>query len=236
MSVNPDSILDSVKKTLGFESEYQAFDLDIIMSINSTFGSLKQIGVGASTGFIIQDNTTLWSQYISDLAYLGLVKQYIFMSVRLAFDPPQTSFGIAAIEKQIEQLIWRVSVEIERINPPTDPFADPAFVYSPEKAFLVPTVVQMIFAYTVTPDASAGNVFYLTLTDNCTINAPVNGSDGEHITLDLKSNGFTVTWGNGWDFGAAGLPVLSGGGLTDIISAYYKEPVATWRAGFTAGF
>ena len=100
MSSNPDSILDSVKKVLGFDSEYEAFDLDIMMFINDAFGSLLQLGVGADTGFVISDNTTLWSQYVTDLSYLGMVKSYIFMSARLAFDPPATSFGIDAFNEQ----------------------------------------------------------------------------------------------------------------------------------------
>jgi hypothetical protein len=234
---NPDSILDSVKKVIGIDSSDTSFDLDVTLFINSALGALRQLGVGSDTGFMIQDNTTLWSQYISDLSYLGMIKAYISLQVKMNFDPPDGRYALPAFQDQIKQLEVRINLEAERINPPTDPFATTsAFVYGTEHSFLVPTVVQLQFSYSVTPDASTGNVFYLTLTDDCTINAPINGSDGEHVTLDLTSNGHTVTWGNGWDFGDAGIPVLSGAGHTDIISAYYKEPIATWRAGFTTGF
>jgi hypothetical protein len=88
-AANPESILDSVKKVIGFEPEYDAFDLDIVMHINMAFGILKQAGVGSDTGFMITDNTTLWSQYLSNLTLLGMVKSYVSMAVRQAFDPPQ---------------------------------------------------------------------------------------------------------------------------------------------------
>lgn len=237
MPANPDSILDTVKKALGLDSTDTSFDLDVTMFINSAFGALKQLGVGSDTGFMVSDNTTLWSQYISGLAYLGMVKNYVYMFVKLAFDPPLTSFGIAAVEKLVEELGWRINHAVELENPPIDPFGAtmPASNYV-AKAYFAPAVVQLAFASTVTPDASVGNMFYLTMTANCTINPPVSGADGQHITLEITSNGHTATWASGWDFGDAGAPVLSGAGKVDIVSAYYREAAAAWRAGFTSGF
>jgi hypothetical protein len=234
---NPDSILDSVKKTLGFDPEFTAFDLDIVLHINSAFGSLQQAGVGSDTGFVIQDNTTLWSQYVSSLLFLGMIKQYIFLAVKLAFDPPGTSFAIEAIQNQLLQLIWRINIAAETEDPPSDPFASTTITVDGTDvvAFIVKPIT-ITFQAVVSMDAKRYNTFYLTMTGDCTINAPVNGADGEHITLELTSNGHVVTWGNGWDFGTAGEPELSSGGLTDIISAVYNEESATWRAGFTPGF
>lgn len=235
---NPESILDSVKKALGLDSTDTSFDLDVTLFINSTFGSLKQLGVGSDTGFIISDNTTLWSQYVSNLSYLGMIKSYIFMKVKLMFDPPEGRATLPAIEKQIEELGWRINVEAEHINPPTDPFGvtTTGFEYGVQKTFISPKVVQLAFASSITPNASDGNVFYLTMTGDCTINAPINGSDGQHITLEVSSGGHAVTWRSGWDFGDGGVPVLSSGGQADIISAYYKETSSSWRAGFATGF
>lgn len=237
MPANPNSILDSVKKVLGFDPEFTEFDLDVVMHINSAFGSLQQLGVGSDTGFIIQDNTTLWSQYIADLLYLNMVKQYIFLAVRLAFDPPATSFGIEAIERQLAQLSLRINISVEGMHPPTDPFADttPTVAGSQSVVFVVKPI-HLTFDTIVWLDANAGNTFYLTMTADCTINAPVNGSEGEHITLEVTSNGHAVTWGNGWDFGQIGPPSLSPGGLYDIISAVYNEETSTWSAGYTLGF
>lgn len=237
MTANPNSILDSVKKVLGFDPEFTEFDLDVVMHINSAFGSLQQLGVGSDTGFIIQDNTILWSQYISDLLYLNMAKQFTYMSVRLAFDPPSTSFGILAIQKQLEELSLRINIATESLNPPTDPFLDSGVVVDGAQAVVfVVKAMTLQFDSVVWPDARTANTFYLTMTGDCTINAPVNGKDGEHITLELISNGHAVTWGNGWNFGLAGLPSLSPGGETDIISSVYTEVTAEWLSGFTAGF
>lgn len=122
MSPNPESILDSVKKTLGLDDTVTAFDLDLTLLINGAMGNLHQVGVGGDTGFVIADNTMLWSQYVTSLTYLNQVKQYIFTWVKLAFDPPGTSFVIAAFEKQAEELLWRIGVAVEAENPPSDPF------------------------------------------------------------------------------------------------------------------
>ena len=107
---NPDSILDSVKKVLGFSPDYTAFDLDITMFINAAFGGLRLLGVGGDNGFMIADNSTIWAQYTQQLAYLALVQQYICLTVKLAFDPPATSFALDAYQKQIERVSWLLNV------------------------------------------------------------------------------------------------------------------------------
>lgn len=119
---NPASVLDTVKKVIGFTPDYTAFDLDLIMFINSAFGSLQQLGVGPKTGFAIIDNTLLWSDYTTEILLSGMVKSVVCMKARLAFDPPATSFAIEAIEDQIKQLEWRLNIAAEEITPPSDPF------------------------------------------------------------------------------------------------------------------
>lgn len=227
---NPESILDSVKKVIGFEPGYDAFDLDIIMHINMAFGILRQAGVGSDTGFIITDNTTLWSQYLSNLTLLGMVKSYVTMAVRQAFDPPSTSFGQDALQQLVNQLIWRINIAAEELNPPLPP-VDRTF----EELTWKPLVVSLNSAAYIVIDARAGNVYRLYLTTDCVLNAPINGLDGQHITLELTSNGYSVEWGPGWNFGNAGYPLLSPT-RTDVISSYFSESVPEWRAGFTAGF
>lgn len=227
---NPESILDSVKKVIGFEPGYDAFDLDIIMHINMAFGILRQAGVGSDTGFIITDNTTLWSQYLSNLTLLGMVKSYVTMAVRQAFDPPSTSFGQDALQQLVNQLIWRINIAAEELNPPLPP-VDRSF----EELTWKPLVVSLNSAAYIVIDARAGNVYRLYLTTDCVLNAPINGLDGQHITLELTSNGYSVEWGPGWNFGNAGYPLLSPT-RTDVISSYFSESVPEWRAGFTSGF
>lgn len=107
------SILDSTKQVLGIEPDYTAFDQDVIMAINSAFSTLNQLGVGPEAGFFIPDKTTEWEDFIGDDARLNAVRTYVCLRVRLIFDPPATSFAIQAIEKQIEELAWRINVHRE---------------------------------------------------------------------------------------------------------------------------
>jgi hypothetical protein len=111
---NNDSILDSTKKSLGIQFDYTEFDPDVIMAINSAFGPLTQNGVGPDGGFQISDNLTLWSTYVTDVRYLGMVKMFIWQSARLVFDPPASGFGISAIQKNIDELLWRINVAAEQ--------------------------------------------------------------------------------------------------------------------------
>jgi hypothetical protein len=119
------SILKSTKKILGIAEDYTVFDLDIITHINSAFSTLTQLGVGPVEGFIIEDDSDLWTDFIDvnvDFQW-NSVKSYVFLRVRMLFDPPQTSYLISASERQIQELEWRLNVHREETdwvdpNPP----------------------------------------------------------------------------------------------------------------------
>ena len=109
-----DSILTSIKKMLGIAEEYEHFDPDIIMHINSVFMTLTQLGVGPSEGFSIVDEDTIWTDFIPDLVKLQAVKTYVYLKVRLLFDPASLgSATLAAYERQIQELEWRLNVGAE---------------------------------------------------------------------------------------------------------------------------
>ncbi len=105
-----ESILTSIKKLLGIGEEYTHFDADIIMHINSVFSDLTQIGVGAAEGFSISDANMTWRDYIEDDPAIANVKQYIFIKVKLVFDPPTNSSVLAAMERTADKLEWRLNV------------------------------------------------------------------------------------------------------------------------------
>lgn len=107
------SILTSIKKLLGITEEYEHFDTDIIMHINSVFMTLTQLGVGPSEGFSIKDKTATWDEFIPSGANLEGVKTYVYLKVRLLFDPPQSSNVMEAIKNQIAEFEWRMNVEVE---------------------------------------------------------------------------------------------------------------------------
>jgi hypothetical protein len=105
-----ESILDSTKKKLGLGADYDVFDLDIVTHINTAFMTLQQIGIGPAEGFMIEDADPTWDAFLGSDPLLNSVKSYVYLRVRLLFDLPATSFHIASIEKQIQELEWRLSV------------------------------------------------------------------------------------------------------------------------------
>jgi len=104
-----DSILNSIKKLLGIESSYNNFDTDIIMHINSIFVILNQIGFGPEDGFTISDSEAKWSEYC-EKEMIETVKTYIYLRVRLLFDPPSNGAVMEAIKQTIQELEWRINV------------------------------------------------------------------------------------------------------------------------------
>ena len=108
-----ENILASIKKLLGFEEDYTAFDTDIMMHINSAFMGLHQLGVGPA-GYALSSGLETWVEFFGANNDLHGVKTYIYLKVRLVFDPPSTSFVIDAIQKQITELEWRLNVQVEK--------------------------------------------------------------------------------------------------------------------------
>ena len=112
-----DSILTSIKKLLGITEEYENFDQDIIMHINSAFMILNQLGVGPKSGFSISDKSSTWDEFIPESSNLEAVKTYVHLKVKLMFDQPLSSTVIEAIKSQINELEWRLNVSVD---PPID--------------------------------------------------------------------------------------------------------------------
>lgn len=108
-----DSILTSIKKLLGIDEEYTQFDDDIIMHINTVFLNLTQLGVGPPEGFGIEDDATTWEDFIEDNMQLQAVKTYMYLKVKLLFDPPLSSSVIESMNRMISELEWRLNVAVE---------------------------------------------------------------------------------------------------------------------------
>lgn len=110
-----ESILTSIKKMLGIDEEYTHFDADIIMHINSVLMILTQLGVGPAEGFVIEDDTSTWVDFIpeANAAQLHAVKSYIYLKVRLIFDPPLSSAVVESMNRQISEFEWRLNVAVD---------------------------------------------------------------------------------------------------------------------------
>lgn len=110
------SILQSIKKLLGIAEEYEAFDTDIIIHINSVFSILTQLGVGPVNGFYITGHHEAWEDYMPTSPRLEMVKTYMYLKVRLLFDPPTSSAAIDSANRLISELEWRLNVAAESIG------------------------------------------------------------------------------------------------------------------------
>ena len=115
MAEVPGSILDTTKKMVGFDWDYTAFDIDIITHINSTFFTLQQLGVGPEAGFSITDNEATWDDYTAGNT-IEAVKSYMFLKVRMLFDPPANSFTQEAMKNQATEFEWRLNTHREGIK------------------------------------------------------------------------------------------------------------------------
>lgn len=108
-----ESILQSIKKTLNLQADYEAFDQDVLLHINSVFSTLNQLGVGPASGFMIEDGEKTWEDFLGQDPRLNHVKTYVYLRVRLLFDPPTTGFHVSAMKEQITELEFRLNVQRE---------------------------------------------------------------------------------------------------------------------------
>ena len=93
--------------------DYDAFDQQILMCINTALTSATQIGVGPTTGFTIRDASTTWGELIGDDPRLEAVKTYIYIKTRLLFDPPQNSNLTQTLTEQKDEIEWRLISDLE---------------------------------------------------------------------------------------------------------------------------
>ena len=109
-----ESILASIKKLLGIDEEYESFDPDIIMHINSVFMILNQLGVGPEEGFSITGNTETWDEFTGNELSIESVKTYMYLKVKLLFDPPTSSAVVDSVNRMISELEWRLNVASDK--------------------------------------------------------------------------------------------------------------------------
>lgn len=115
-----ESILTSIKKLLGLTEEYKHFDTDIIMHINTALFDLAQLGVGPTEGFSISGDEETWSDFVPDLVQnsvkIEAVKTYIYISVKLVFDPPINSSVVSSLENRLKKLEWLLNAAVDPIK------------------------------------------------------------------------------------------------------------------------
>jgi hypothetical protein len=111
-----ESIFNTIKKMLGLEDDYTPFDADVLVLINSAIMSLMQLGVGPKKGFVVRDYNDTWSDFLTNDVNLEATKNYIYLKVRITFDPPTSSAVLESYKQQIQELEWRLNVQAESIE------------------------------------------------------------------------------------------------------------------------
>lgn len=106
------SILNDTKKMLAIPEESKEFDQDIIIFINATLSRLEQLGVGPVGGYAITGDEEDWSEF-EDRPTFSEIKIYVYLSVRILFDPPTVGTVMNAFKEQIEKLEWTINVKRE---------------------------------------------------------------------------------------------------------------------------
>lgn len=101
----PESILKTIRKMIGPAEDYEHFDTDLIININSAFSRLCQLGVGPEIPFHITGEDEVWSDFM-DTGYMEEIKTYIYMKTRLIFDPPASGTVVNLYQQEIEKLEW----------------------------------------------------------------------------------------------------------------------------------
>lgn len=122
-----DSILKSTKKLLGIHESDPSFDMDILIYMNAAFSTIKELGVNNDALIVVTDDTLTWTETGIPAEPLSKVKTFVYLTVRLLFDPPPTSFAIASLEKILEETGWRLREfhdDTTAITHPPDPIEE----------------------------------------------------------------------------------------------------------------
>ena len=116
MNLNEEHIVPSIKRMLGLVDDYTPFDTDVIIHINSALMKLTQLGVGPKEGFTVTDYDQKWSDFITNKVKLGAVKTYVYLQVKMMFDPPTNSYLMDAMKSQADEIGWRLNVQAESVE------------------------------------------------------------------------------------------------------------------------
>ena len=109
-------IINTIKKMLGIDEDYNAFDKELLFFINSAIMELSQLGVGSPDFQITEDGFETWSDFLNNSAANGLLngaQEFIYIKTRLIFDPPNSGYVTSAFQKKLEELTWRLRVQID---------------------------------------------------------------------------------------------------------------------------
>jgi len=107
------SILKTIRTSLGILPDFIDFDAELLISINSALTAVSQLGIGPEAGLSISDDTATWDELFDGVTNIDAVKSYILIKCKLEFDPPGTSFLISSYDRQLNELAYRIMIEVD---------------------------------------------------------------------------------------------------------------------------
>lgn len=107
-----ESILTTIKKLLGIDSSYTAFDQDIIVHINTVINILYQLGIDSCEDFSIEDDGATWGDMLESNTLLNIVQSYMYLRVKSIFDPANGSVN-ESLNRIQQELEWRINVTVD---------------------------------------------------------------------------------------------------------------------------
>ena len=105
-----ESILKIIKQLIGCPDDFEQFDLDLTIHINSAFAALTQLGVGPKEGYRITGPDNVWSEFEEDTQKSSLIKDYVYIKTRLLFDPPTSGSLMDSLKEQLKEMEWRLYI------------------------------------------------------------------------------------------------------------------------------
>lgn len=111
-----ESILKTIKQLIGCPDDFEQFDLDLIVHINSAFATLTHLGVGPKEGYRITGVDNAWGEFEDDAQKLSLIKDYVYIKTRLLFDPPTSGSLMDSLKEQLNEMEWRLYMIYDPIS------------------------------------------------------------------------------------------------------------------------
>lgn len=105
-----ESILKTIKQLVGCPDDFEQFDLDLTIHINSSFATLTHLGIGPKEGYRITGVDNVWSEFEDDPQKLSLIKDYVYIKTRLLFDPPTNGSLMDSLTEQLKEMEWRLYI------------------------------------------------------------------------------------------------------------------------------
>ena len=105
-----ESSLKTIKQLIGGPDDFEQFDLDLTIHINSAFATLTHLGVGPKEGYRITGPDNVWSEFEEDAQELSLIKDYVYIKTRLLFDPPTSGSLMDSLKEQLNEMKWRLYI------------------------------------------------------------------------------------------------------------------------------